>query len=104
MACELIQCCRFFTDNMKDLPKTAEYIRSKLCLDDFEACTRFRIYKEYGKESLLGALYPDDVEEVDKAVQCLREKKKRGTPAVKAAAPLSAPGTDDRRVDDEGSD
>lgn len=74
MACEIQECCQFFKDNMKDLPKTAEYIMMKLCFGDFERCNRFKIYKELGKGSVPSDLDPQDTEEVEKALLCLRNK------------------------------
>lgn len=80
MACELMECCQFFEDKMKEMPKTAAYIRMKLCHDLPQACGRFRIYKEFGKDSLPFDLHPDDFEEVKKIIRCLREKER--PPAV----------------------
>ena len=76
MACELLKCCQFFNDKMKELPRTAEHIRSKVCLDKYESCVRYRIFKEFGGENIPFDLYPNDTEEVKKAIQCLREKQK----------------------------
>lgn len=76
MACELVECCHFFKDNMKNLPKSAEYIRNKLCLGDYESCNRFRIYRETGGQDVPFDLYPEDVEAVKKAARCLQKKKK----------------------------
>lgn len=78
MACELVECCHFFKDNMKDLPKSAEYIRNKLCLGDYESCNRYRIYKETGGRDVPFDMYPEDVEAVKKATQCLLKKKQCG--------------------------
>jgi hypothetical protein len=75
MPCELMEGCQFFNDNMKSLPKTAEYIKIKLCLGDYESCSRFRIYQEYGGENIPPYLDHGDAEEVRKATQCLRKKK-----------------------------
>ena len=76
MTCEIVECCQFFQDNMKNLPKTAEYIRNKLCFGDYESCNRYRIFKESGGEDVPFDLYPDDVEAVKKVKRCI-EKKKR---------------------------
>jgi len=75
MACELMACCQFFDDKMKNLPTAAEYIKNRRCLDDYESCSRFRIYQKYGGESLPPYLDPDDTEEVEKALECLRKKR-----------------------------
>ncbi|RII29050.1 MAG: hypothetical protein CXR31_04050 [Geobacter sp.] len=75
MACELLACCQFFNDNMKNLPKTAEYIKEKLCFADFASCIRFRIYKEFDGVNIPPGLDPLDVEEVEKVIACLRKKQ-----------------------------
>uniref|UniRef100_C6DZ04 Uncharacterized protein n=1 Tax=Geobacter sp. (strain M21) TaxID=443144 RepID=C6DZ04_GEOSM len=77
MPCDLTKACQFFKDNMKNLPKAAEYIRNKLCFGDYESCSRFRIYKEYG-ENVPPYLNPDDAEEVKKAARCLQMKREDG--------------------------
>jgi len=78
MACELIECCQFFKENMKDLPKAAEYIRTKLCQGEYEMCNRYQIYKEYGSAPPSPYLDAADSEVVKKALQCLQEKRKGG--------------------------
>jgi hypothetical protein len=75
MACELMACCQFFKDNMKGLPTAADFIKKKLCLDDYESCSRFKIYKKFGRENIPHYLDPDDTEQVKKAMQCLRKKQ-----------------------------
>jgi len=78
MACELMACCRFFADKMESFPKTADYIKQKQCLGDYAACSRFKIYKEFGGENLPPDLDPDDTEEVTKIMQCLRKRPSSG--------------------------
>jgi hypothetical protein len=75
MQCELMECCQFFNDNMKNLPIAAEYVKSKLCLGDFESCSRFRIFKEYGGEKVISYVDQGDAEQVNKAIRCLRKKQ-----------------------------
>ena len=75
MSCELTVCCQFFNDHMKNMPKTAEYIKKRLCFDDYSSCNRYRIYKEFGGENIPIDLGPDDIEEVKKVIQCLRKKQ-----------------------------
>lgn len=74
MACDLMDCCQFFSDNMKDLPKAAEYIRARLCLADYQLCSRFQIYKEYGAAPPSPYLNAADAEIVKKALKCLQKK------------------------------
>jgi hypothetical protein len=76
--CELLACCQFFSDNMMNLPKAAEYIKNKLCLGDYESCNRFRIYKESGGTNVPPYYDPADADEVKKALQCLQTKQDLG--------------------------
>lgn len=78
MACEILDCCQFFNDNMKNLPKTAEYIKDKVCFDDFESCSRFKMYKAAGEGAAPLDLYPDDTEDVKKVMTCLQKKQRPG--------------------------
>ena len=75
MPCELTECCKFFIDNMKNMPKSEEYIKQRLCFGDYASCNRYKIYKEFGGKNIPLGLCPDDTEEVKKIIQCLREKK-----------------------------
>ncbi len=79
MACELMACCRFFDDKIKLFPKTSEYIKQKRCFGDYTACNRYKIYKEFGRDSVPTGLDPDDTEEVNKIIQCLRKKQRANT-------------------------
>ena len=78
MVCELMDCCQFFKENMKDLPKAAEYIKSKLCLGEYQMCNRYQIYKEYGGSPPSLCLNAADSEVVKKAMQCLQQKRGSG--------------------------
>jgi hypothetical protein len=73
MTCELMKCCRFFKDSMKNLPRTAEYIQHKLCLGDFEACNRYRAYKQLGKGKIPYDLCPFEADEIKKVMECLKK-------------------------------
>ena len=75
MSCELAACCQFFSNNMKNMPKTEAYIKKRLCFDNYASCNRFKIYKEFGGENIPVDLGPDDIEEVKKVIECLRKKQ-----------------------------
>jgi len=77
MECEILPCCQFFKEKMKDLPKAAEYIRDRICRDNYQSCNRFRIYREYGKEHIPGDLDPDDIMEAKRIIECLRNRAER---------------------------
>ena len=75
MACEILECCQLFKDKMKELPKTADYIKTKICHGEYESCARYRIFQEFGRGHIPLELHPDDTEEVKKVIHCLRNKK-----------------------------
>jgi len=78
--CELFACCQFFDDNMENLPKTAEYIKNKLCFNDYQSCNRYLMYQKFTGEDIPPYLDPNDTEEVKKLRQCfLRKKTARDT-------------------------
>lgn len=78
MACHLLDCCQLFKD-LESFPRTAEYIREKLCLGDYESCSRFRIFRGYNGESTPPDMDPDDEEAVKKVIRCLQRKGKSGS-------------------------
>ena len=71
MACEILNCCRFFDEKMRDLPKTTAYIKQKMCLDDYRSCSRFRIFNKLREGQIPLELHPDDMEEAKRVMQCL---------------------------------
>lgn len=75
MSCELAEYCQFFNDKMQNMPKTAAFIKERLCFGDYASCNRFRIYKKFGKENIPLDLGPDDIEEVKKVIDCLQKKQ-----------------------------
>ena len=75
MACELMSCCQLFRESLKNLPKTAAYIREKLCTADHESCNRYRAYLTFGKECTHFDLDPSACAEVEKIIACLRAKR-----------------------------
>jgi hypothetical protein len=59
---------------MKGMPRTAAYIREKLCLNDYPSCARYRILKALGEDSVPLELHPDDTAEFKKIVKCVRNR------------------------------
>lgn len=53
-------------------------MKNKLCSGDYEVCNRYKIYMQYGKEGNPPYLGPDDIEEAEKVLQCLRKKQQLG--------------------------
>lgn len=77
MSCELLECCRFFDDHMRDLPAAAELYQRRLCRGDFHSCTRYQIYKSLGDATLPPFLNANDLEQVHQAARCLAERQGR---------------------------
>lgn len=73
MACQLLESCQFFK-NLEGFPKTAEYIKTKLCRGQYESCSRFRVYVNYGRENVPFYLDPSDREGMKNIIQCLRDR------------------------------
>jgi len=46
MICEFFDNCKFFKAAMTEMPKSAEYIKNKLCFNDYNACSRYREFKD----------------------------------------------------------
>jgi hypothetical protein len=73
MACELLDHCHFFDDNMKDMPLAAEYLKAKLCYGNHELCNRFRMYQQRGGAEVECEPNHSDAEEVERLIQRLRD-------------------------------
>jgi hypothetical protein len=78
MGCILLNYCHFFADYMKELPKTAAYMKENLCRNNHEACSRYKIYAEYGLENIPSGLDPEDTRQLEKIRDSLREKQNKG--------------------------
>lgn len=63
--CECLPKCIFFHDKMQDKPLTAEMMKKRLCLNEFELCARYRVFKALGRENVPGDLYPNQNERAD---------------------------------------
>ena len=72
--CELSDTCIFFNDKMPDMPAVAGYLKDKYCREDIEACARFRIYKEFGRENVPAGLFPNEEDMVPEIAADLRRK------------------------------
>lgn len=63
--CELIETCIFFNDKMANMPSMANMYKKRYCQEDNQACARFRVYVEVGRENVPKDLYPNEAERVD---------------------------------------
>lgn len=76
MPCELLPCCQLINEQMKAMPKAADYLRGHICLGDYGYCTWYRIYRDFAG----GQVRPDlmdspDMQEIKKIQQCLKERR-----------------------------
>lgn len=72
--CELCDSCIFFNDKMSDMPAVAGYLKDKYCRWNCEACARYQIYKEFGRELVPAGLFPNEGEMVPVIREGLRRK------------------------------
>jgi hypothetical protein len=72
--CELCDSCIFFNDKMPDMPAVAEFLKDKYCRSGFDACARYRIYKEFGRENVPTGLFPNEEVMVQEIASGLRRK------------------------------
>ncbi|HEU0265669.1 MAG TPA: hypothetical protein VFR01_08090 [Geobacterales bacterium] len=56
--CELLATCLFFNDKMKNMPVSANLMKTVYCMGDNGKCARYRIYKELGRDHVPPDLYP----------------------------------------------
>lgn len=74
--CELCDTCIFFNDKMPDMPAVAGYLKDKFCRGSYDACARFQIYKEFGRENVPEGLFPHEADMVLGIADELRRKLK----------------------------
>lgn len=74
MKCDILDCCHFILEHMDNFPKTAEYLKSKLCHGDYEKCPRHRIYLGFDSEDVPFDLDLNDAENMQRIRLCLEKK------------------------------
>ena len=47
MSCDIKKFCHLIQDNMINMPKSADYIVSRLCNGNYQACHRYRKFQEF---------------------------------------------------------
>jgi hypothetical protein len=62
--CEWAPSCRFFNDQMENMPTTAHLIKNKYCLSNNTACARYMAYKMLGRENIPSDLTPNQPERI----------------------------------------
>jgi hypothetical protein len=68
MSCALTENCIFFNDKMANMPSMAKMYKERYCGGDFEACARYRVFKDVGRENVPRDLYPNEANRVDDVI------------------------------------
>lgn len=58
--CENFEDCRFFNQKLERGPVAIDAFRSVYCMGDFNACARYRVAMEVGRENVPDNLYPNN--------------------------------------------
>ena len=69
--CECLPQCPFFNDKMADKPAIAGLMKKQYCLDKFENCARYMVFKALGREAVPANMFPN---QKDRAVELLNSK------------------------------
>jgi hypothetical protein len=68
MTCALTETCVFFNDKMANMPSMAKMYKERYCGGDFEACARYQVFKEVGRENVPRDLFPNEANRVEVTV------------------------------------
>lgn len=58
--CELLAKCKFFYDNLKNMPAASETIKKFYCRWHFSKCARYKIATVLGRKEIPPDLFPGD--------------------------------------------
>ena len=76
MPCEILPCCQLINEQMKAMPKAADYLKEHICLGDFGYCTWYRVYRDFADGQVRPDLFDSpDMQEILKVQQCLQERR-----------------------------
>ncbi len=65
MECPKLSDCPFFNFQLKDMPTTADTLKSIFCKKDYKKCARYIVSSAIGKENVPDDLFPNDEDRVD---------------------------------------
>jgi len=57
--CELVETCIFFNDQMANMPSTSAVYKKIYCVQDWDTCGRYIIFKAIGRENVPKDLFPN---------------------------------------------
>lgn len=77
--CELIAKCKFFNDELPNLPDYAELLKEVYCKVDFSDCARFRIFKAFGVAAVPPDIFPNEPSKAERLIASLAMKRSPGT-------------------------
>ncbi len=58
--CECFEKCELFSSGVAKLPSTSKSFQDKFCNVDHDACARYIVYKQLGRESVPSDLFPNE--------------------------------------------
>ena len=68
--CPVLNTCPFFTDKLKNMPKTADLLKDRYCRNRHEVCARWIVRGRAGPEHVPSDLFPH---QADRANALLRK-------------------------------
>ncbi len=70
--CECLPRCIFFNNKMQNAPSTAEMMKKRYCLANFEVCARHKVFKVLGGAQVPGDMFPNQIERAEKILAAVR--------------------------------
>ncbi len=66
--CELLQTCKFFNDQMADMPANATLYKRNLCQGKKDDCARYMVFAAMGREKVPADLFPGQRERAKRII------------------------------------
>jgi hypothetical protein len=66
--CELLESCIFFNDRMKNMPGTANILKTQYCRSDNSSCARYLVFRTLGRSKVPADLFPQQKEKADRII------------------------------------
>jgi hypothetical protein len=60
MNCPALAACPFFADRIQNMPSTAQLLKQRYCIEDYERCARWMVREKLGKQAVPLDLFPHD--------------------------------------------
>ncbi|MCG2711872.1 MAG: hypothetical protein L6416_06070 [Candidatus Omnitrophica bacterium] len=67
--CKYLAGCIFFNENMSNMPRKTEELKSKYCLENNSQCARYIVCEALGRENVPINLFPMQKEEAENIIK-----------------------------------